>query len=496
MSDDRTQAAVKATAQQISADDALAEARGLGSIPADEVIVQPNPLDYQAPDYLEKTAPDLKPYLDQLLADLCELNSRFVGVPTLLAQAELSFSGEHEEIEEYFLRWCRMYFERRGSLDNLNPAVGNDPWRLYQKCYDEFDRLIEHRIHQVGTINSMALNLSQRYMLSAFARDVLGPDLARYCQNQQSRFGSKLNVARAFDLLAQYEKQVEQFTKVMEYLAANLPADYSPAPGEEWETRIRTRVAQQAEDLTTFRHLVTVLEPEGPRQQQLAPDLWAGLRWDVYHGRSVATVLTSKSADVTSETSTSHALSVRRDGWLCNREFSWIRVDPDLNYESRLPELAVNFYVLDTLIRPLYEAWDKCDASKMIERGIAEGATDKERNAAFAAAVATAVVEEEDEADESAEVTPGETQRDITKGHKLGIMTVRNFFTILRKDFGCTVSKGKGSEKKVIRPGGEYCNVRCHGLGDYIWQEKIRTCLDRLNIAEESFLRSLHKRRG
>lgn len=78
MSDDRTQAAVKATAQVIT-DDAWAVVTGSDSIPADEVIAEPNPAEYVAPHYLQKTAPHLAPAFGELLGMLCNLNAGSPG---------------------------------------------------------------------------------------------------------------------------------------------------------------------------------------------------------------------------------------------------------------------------------------------------------------------------------------------------------------------------------------------------------------------------------
>src|SRR5579862_4560781 len=177
MPDERIQAAVKATAQMMVDDDERAVAAGLSSIPADEVIVAPNPAEYVAPRYLQKTAPLLASKFGELLGMLRDLNSRFAGERTIEVQATLSLTGEHEWLEEQFFRWCRMYFEIRGNLGRLSPRNDNNPSRLYQDCMEEFDRLVEKRIVQAGTINSSVLNLSQRYMRSAFAEQVMNPDL-------------------------------------------------------------------------------------------------------------------------------------------------------------------------------------------------------------------------------------------------------------------------------------------------------------------------------
>lgn len=114
--EERKLAAVKATAQTIADDDARAAA-GCDPIRAEEVIVEPNPSEYIAPDYLQKTAPQLARAIGELFDLLRDLTARFVGERTVEVQATLSLTGEHEWLEEKFLGWCQMYFKIRGSLD-------------------------------------------------------------------------------------------------------------------------------------------------------------------------------------------------------------------------------------------------------------------------------------------------------------------------------------------------------------------------------------------
>src|SRR5262245_55850428 len=81
--DNRIEAAIKATAQLISADDARAIKAGLGAIPADEVIDAPNPAEYCCPSYLQKTAPHLAPAFGELIGMLRDFNALFAGERTL-----------------------------------------------------------------------------------------------------------------------------------------------------------------------------------------------------------------------------------------------------------------------------------------------------------------------------------------------------------------------------------------------------------------------------
>ena len=115
-----------------------------------------------------------------MLIALRRLNAQLVGDRTVEVQAYLSLTGEHEE---RFLAWCQRYFAIRGSLERLNPSHGSEPWRLCVECYEEYNKLLERRIMQTGTVNSSVLNLSQRFMQSSFAAQVLLTDLTSYAKS-------------------------------------------------------------------------------------------------------------------------------------------------------------------------------------------------------------------------------------------------------------------------------------------------------------------------
>src|SRR5262249_40371875 len=147
----------------------------------------------------------------------------------------------------------------------------------------------------------------------------------------------------------------------LQRVAENLPVDYVPQDGSEWFTDIQAKVARGAADLTFLRHVLCALSMSDAEKRQLVPDLWARFTWDVYHGGSVGVVLTSSSPEPSTERATQHQLAFRRDGWLCHREYPWLRVQPDYLPDQRQSEFAVSWYVLDTLSSPLYEAWDRLD---------------------------------------------------------------------------------------------------------------------------------------
>jgi hypothetical protein len=474
MSDDRTQAAVKATAQAIANDDALAVETGSDPIPADEVIVEPNPAEYVAPGYLQKTAPHLVPAFGELLDMLRDLNARFAGERTVEAQATLSLTGEHEWLEEKFLGWCEMYFKIRGSLDRLSPWNGNDPWRLYMDCCVEFNQLLEKRIVQPGTINSSVLNLSQRFMLSGFAAQVMRPDLKSYAETGRDRYAIVASRYSANDLVADYGREVGAFTAFLQRIAQHLPTDYAQHDGLEWLTDIQTNVTRRAEDLTVLRHVLCVLSVDDSEKRQLAPDLWARFAWDVYHGRSVGVVLTSSSPEPSVERTTRHHLAFRRDGWLCHREYSWLRVQPDYLPDERRSELAVSWYVLDTLTSQLYEAWGRLDPGPVVSRGLESNATDEEQTAALIVALA--------------EPDVAEVETPVAKRPRPPQLRLKRIRAILTRHFECKWSMAKGSEQKVYRQGGKQFTFGCHGTDRMVYPAEIKNCLGKLGIPLGDFI--------
>jgi hypothetical protein len=474
MPEDPPKAAVKTTAQVIADDNARTVAAGSDSIPADEVITEPNPAEYVAPDYLQKTAPDLAPAFGELLGMLRDLNARFAGERTIEAQATLSLTGEHEWLEEKFFGWCQMYFKIRGSLDRLSPRNGNDPWRLYQDCSEEFNRLLEKRIVQPGTINSSVLNLSQRFMLLGFAAQVMGPDLKSYAETGRDRFGSAASRYNANHLVAGYSREVEAFTVFLQRVAQHLPADYGPQDEPEWLTDIQTKVARRAEDLTFLRYILCVLSVNDAEKRQLVPDLWARFAWDVYHGGSVGVVLTSSSPEPSTERATRHQLAFRRDGWLCHREYPWLRVQPDYLPDERRSELAVSWYVLDTLTSPLYEAWGRLDPGPVVSRGLQADATEEEQTAALAAAVA--------------EPDTAEVETPVAKRPRLLQLRLQRIRAILTRQFGCEWSTAKGSEQKVYRQGGKQFRFGCHGTDRTVHPVQLKNCLVKLGIPLGEFI--------
>ncbi len=474
MPDDRSQAAVRATAQMIADDDVHAIAAGFDSIPSDELIAEPNPADYVCPHYLKKTAPQLALAFSELLKTLLEFNALFVGERTVEVQAMLSLTGDHEWLEEKFLGWCQMYFKIRGNLDRLSPQNGNDPWRLYQACFEEFNRLLEKRIVQPGTINSSVLNLSQRFMVSGFAMQVMGPDLTSYVTTGRDRFSSEANRLNAVRLVEGYRQEVKAFTAFLELLTKQLPAEYAPNDDPGWLTSIEAKVAERAEDISFLRTVLCVLNINNADYWRITNELWARLTWDVYHGGSVAVVLTSSSPIPSTERATLHQLAFRRDGWLCHREFPWLRVQPDYLPAARRAEYAANWHLLDTLTSPLYEAWDRLEPGSVISRGLEADATEEEQTAALAVAFVesgTALAE-----------TP------VAKRPRLPQLRLKRIRMILMKHFGCEWSMAKGSEQKVFRQGAKQFTFGCHGTDRAVDPVQLKSCLMKLGIPLADFV--------
>ena len=244
--------------------------------------------------------------------------------------------------------------------------------------------MLEKRIVQRGTINSSVLNLSQRFLLSGFAAQVMGPDLMSYAATGRDRYGSAASRYNANRFVGGYSHEVEAFTTFFQRLTPHLPAKYVANDDLEWHAGIQTKVKKLAEDLSFLRHVLCVLNVNDAEKRQVTNDLWVRLAWDVYHGGAVAMVLTSSSPEPSIERTTMHQLAFRRDGWLCHREYPWLRVQPDYLPDARRTELAVSWYLLDTLTSPLYEAWYRLDPGPAVSRGLEADATEEEQTAALA----------------------------------------------------------------------------------------------------------------
>jgi hypothetical protein len=474
MSEERLRVAVKATAQSIADDDAHASRMGADSIPADEVIIEAKASDYVSPDYLRKTAPSLAGAFGELLEGLRDLNALLVGERTVEAQAYLSLTGDHEELEQRFLGWCQHYFAIRGDLGRLNPSNGGDPWQLYLQCMDEFGKLLDRRVPQPGTINSSVLNLTQRFMLSGFAAKVLTPDLKSYASSGRDRFGSTDNRLRANQRVGQYNVQLESFTTFFETVGQNLPAEYAIATNAGWAESVREKVTRRAEDISFLRYVLCKPNFCEAETQKIAPELWGRFDWDVYHGGSIGVVLTSASAEQSSERTTRHLLSVRRDGWLSNREYGWICVDPDYKTDERGIELAVNWFLLDTLTAKLEEAWLRIDPEPIISRGLEPDATEEEQTAALAVALA-----------EPEAVEQGTPIKERVRLPRLRLTRIKK---ILTSHFECEWSKAKGSEQKVYRDGSKNFTFGCHGKDRVVHPVQLQKCLVRLQIPTADFI--------
>ena len=216
-------------------------------------------------------------------------------------------------------------------------------------------------------------------MLSGFAAQVMVPDLKSYAETGRDRYASVASRNNAIHRVAGYGREVEAFTAFLQRIAQHLPADYAQHDGPEWLTDIQTNVTRRAEDLTFLDDFLCVLSVNDAEKRQLAPDLWARFTWDVYHGGSVGVVLTSSSPEPSAERTTRHQLAFRRDGRLCHREYPWPECSPITCPTNAGRELAVSWYVLDTLTSQLYEAWGRLDPGPVVSRGLESDATEEEQ---------------------------------------------------------------------------------------------------------------------
>lgn len=496
--DEQVGPAIAATVKLILDSDIRAEEAGLPSIPPAEVIAQPNPKGYLVPTHLHKTAPDLVEELEWLLAELRELNAEYVGRNTNEVQSYLSLTGEHEALEEHFYSWCKSYFSRRGSLDRLQPRVKNDPFELYRQCVKEFKEFPGWLHVLEGTANMAVLGLSDGYIASEFADQVLCADVSCYQHAKPHRFASLGNAQAAENLVVRCAHGRQNFAAFLREVGRHLPPAFVPDGSPDWEPTIRKRVELRAEELGLLRFALCHIDADLSTPRQLAPAIWSRCGWDVYHGRSVLLLLTGADPTKLDHDRTTHGVAIRRDGWLCCRAFPWLWLNPDAIPEGldvdRGRLLGTNLFVLESLTQPLYQKWDELDVELVVRRGTAADAPEDERMAALAVVMATAAERDPDDpglevvasfdlSTAATEETAGEA-----KGKKVGVFRLRKFVRILRNHFDCDWSQGKGSEIKVIRQGSHYYRFANHGHGEVLGPHRLRDCLERLHIPLADFL--------
>jgi hypothetical protein len=302
----------------------------------------------------------------------------------------------------------------------------------------------------------------------------MGPDLESNAETGRDRFATADSRYNAFCRVAGYFREVGAFKAFLQRIAQHLPADYAQHDGPKWLADIQTKATLRAEDLTFLRFVLCVLSVNDAEKRQLAPDLWARFTWDVYHGGSVGAVLTSSSPEPSADRTTRHLLAFRRDGWLCHREYPWLRVQPDDLPDERRSELAVSWYVLDTLTSQLYEAWGRLDPGPVVRRGLEPNATEEEQTAALVVALAEPEV--------------AEVETPVVKRPRMPQLQLKRIRAILTKHFGCKWSMAKGSEQKVYRQGGKQFTFGCHGTDRKVHPVQIRNCLLKLGIPLGDFI--------
>jgi hypothetical protein len=466
-----------------------------------EVIAPPSPKDYLVPAHLHGTAPDLVAELERLLAELRELNARFVGRNTNDCQSYLSLTGEHEALEDKFYRWCRSYFTRRGNLHGRDPRLKNDPFELYRQCVKESDGFIGRLNSLEGALNMTVLGLSVEYIRSEFADQVMRLDVSRFQHSEDHRFTSLGNAQKAEACVVRYHRSRQIFAGFLNAVGSHLPAEYAPSDSPDWESTIRTRIKLRAEELELLRFAQCSLNADLSTPRQLAPDLWSRCDWDVYQGASVIVLQTGTDPEALTGDATSHSVGIRRDGWLCLREFSWIWLNPDALPAflggDRRRLIGADLFVLDMLTDPLYLAWDALDVELVVRRGVSSGASEAEKTAALAVAMATAPNDEPDQAPEPGLEVFGAPEPAVAavqektrgvRGRKVGVLRLRKFARVLRTHFDCVWSQGDGSHVKVVRQGSHYYTFANHGHGQVVLPHTVVDCLDRLSIPLADFL--------
>lgn len=143
-----------------------------------------------------------------------------------------------------------------GSLDRLNPRNDNDPLVLFQHCFDEYTKLLDYRIVQLGTIKSSVLNLNQRFITSALPAKMFEADLKGFETTGRDRFRNKKHRVEASQYYLRYYQKAQSFEAFLTLVGQHLPQAYAQYESLGWLPQICTRVAMLAEDLSFLRYLL------------------------------------------------------------------------------------------------------------------------------------------------------------------------------------------------------------------------------------------------
>lgn len=138
----------------------------------------------------------------------------------------------------------------------------------------------------------------------------------------------------------------------------------------------------------------------------------------------------------------------------------------------------MNWYVLETLTEPLYDAWDCLDPTPVVRRGSGPDATPAEQAAALAVSLAEPAAEA---------VDTGVKRRPLPR------LRLSRLERSLAVHFGCEWTQGKGSERKVYREGYRHFTFGCHGAERVVHPVQFQKCLSRLGIHATEFLAALRR---
>jgi hypothetical protein len=480
--------AVQETARGIALDgDLIPE----GAIPASELVAPPDAAAYRVDSRLRRASPDLAEALQQLLSNLEEFNAVFQGKKTLEVQAELSLTGESEELESAFLDWTRRYLEWRAASSRLNYIKNSDPWRLYHKCVKDFDSVLGRLIILEGSVNADVLNLSKSYVFSELAERVLGEPVRAYSTSRNDQFESPRFRDAAIATVEKWNRRLHSFEGLLRELEEALPPESHIGSREElWD-----QICRRGEDLATIRVICAARGSHEWPEVQMTPTLCGRFDWDVHHGRSIASILTSRSPGGTQGRQSSHALSIRRDGTLGHRESSLIGIDS----HSSIAHLAANWFLLELMTEPILAVWNELDDQARAEIRT-RGCEPEAELSLQAASLVIGIAESEwqtppqdpvaVDASEAPAVEIDPTDPAITRKRKPPQLP-RNLFLskieqILAEHFGCLCRQGKGSERVAVR-GMRKCRFKCHGENPRISYFQLKNGLRQLGISNEQF---------
>ena len=173
---------------------------------------------------------------------------------------------------------------------------------------------------------------------------------------------------------------------------------------------------------------------------------------------------------------------VRTDGLLIDRYQPWITAK-DIHVEG-VNSLAVNALVLELLCDRLLEFYDQIDFARIRQRAEARSSADDVEDDVLALSCQDLAASDEMAAPEPESNRPSHLGR-------LRPLRPDTMLRFLRREFGCQVCRGKGSETTIFRPGGKKFRL---GHPKQVQPEHLKRILRRLGIPIGRWLSATRRR--